>query len=183
MDLQAEPVCDPLYEPGCELAVEFYPVLAELLVLSLCSLCLCWVLSLQVDEVVQFEGRVVGAESAHDGKRSCGRWLARIRHADELHPVLSPLLAGERERCTQSRRRIRGASASECHLSPSEPVEQEGSRLQRDGARLLTRHHCVPLLGQPASVPPSPPCSAAPPAHPHTHTHTHMQPSRASSPT
>lgn len=90
VDLQSEPVCDPLYEPGCELAVEFDPVIAELLVLPLSLLsCSLWVLSLQVDEVVQFEGRVVGAESAHDGERSCGRGLAGIGHPNELHLMLS----------------------------------------------------------------------------------------------
>lgn len=90
VDLQAEPVCDPLYEPGCELAVELDPVIAELLVLPLSLLsCSLWVLSLQVDEVVQFEGRVVRPERAHDGERSCGRGLAGIGHPDELHVMLS----------------------------------------------------------------------------------------------
>lgn len=161
--MQSEPVCDPLYEPGSELSVYFYPVIGELLVLSVSVSVSVRVLSLQVDEVVQFEGRVVGAESAHDGEGSCGRWQAWIGHADELHrptryAVHSRLSGRARERSSSSRHsrcfRVRRSR----HLSPSPPLQRHrDERPERgyckDGARLLSRHDCVPLLGQPASVP------------------------------
>lgn len=171
--MQAEPVCDPLYETGCELAVEFDPVIAELLVLSLCLW--LWVLSLQVDEVVQFEGRVVRAESAHDGERRRGRWLAGIRHADELH-LPSPYAFGRgREASTRSSwdsRCFRVSchlplfSLSACRACRARPRRQD---MAQDYSRAITASL---FSGNPRQSPPplAHPCVSLP--HLLTHTHT-----------
>lgn len=80
-NLQPEPVCDSFDVAGCELPVEVDPVVAQVLVR------LSRVESLQVDEVRQFDGRVVRPVLPDDGQRSrsagqleLGRGYAEQRH-------------------------------------------------------------------------------------------------------
>lgn len=63
MNLQPEPVCDSFDITCCELPVQLNPVLAQVFV------GLSRVLRLQVDEVRQFERRVVRPVLPDDGQR------------------------------------------------------------------------------------------------------------------